>query len=277
MGDSIREDLHTILDDLSDRECRVITLRFGLEDGKPRTLEEVGELYSITKERIRQIESEAIQKLRDSDSKLTQKMKEDYDTSRKHWVVDEPVVKIKKGVIMAIVNINEHVSKRGSTNPSVKYELKAIAKAFDKNVTPGIARAIYMAMVIISEDNNSAIITASFKELVKTTGFQKVAVIKHLKILETKGFIKSSITNGSTSGKTNNYTLYVGINIGGANSTHPTLVQVGGTNSSHPHSVQVGPQNSVVVRAHDSNTHAHTLCRSKVYLFHNNPQSLKIQ
>jgi len=56
--------LNTILSELTDREKRVILLRFGLEDGRPRTLEEVGKEFSVTRERIRQIEAKALRKLR---------------------------------------------------------------------------------------------------------------------------------------------------------------------------------------------------------------------
>lgn len=49
---------------LTPREEKVIRLRFGLDDGQPRTLEEVGEIYGITRERIRQVEAKAIRKLR---------------------------------------------------------------------------------------------------------------------------------------------------------------------------------------------------------------------
>ena len=52
--------LHT----LSDREARVLQLRFGLEDGRGRTLEEVGKDFGVTRERIRQIEAKALRKLR---------------------------------------------------------------------------------------------------------------------------------------------------------------------------------------------------------------------
>jgi RNA polymerase primary sigma factor len=50
--------------DLSEREARVLQLRFGLEDGRARTLEEVGRVFGVTRERIRQIEFKAIRKLR---------------------------------------------------------------------------------------------------------------------------------------------------------------------------------------------------------------------
>ena len=60
----LRDQLEHVLDDLADRERKVIKLRFGLEDGHPRTLEEVGREFGVTRERIRQIESKALAKLR---------------------------------------------------------------------------------------------------------------------------------------------------------------------------------------------------------------------
>ena len=60
----LREHIETLLDDLKDRERAVIVLRFGLEDGHPRTLEEVGKEFNVTRERIRQIEAKALRKLR---------------------------------------------------------------------------------------------------------------------------------------------------------------------------------------------------------------------
>jgi RNA polymerase primary sigma factor len=61
----MREDVATLLAGLSHRERRVLELRFGLEDGRSRTLEEVGREFSLTRERIRQIEIEALRKLRE--------------------------------------------------------------------------------------------------------------------------------------------------------------------------------------------------------------------
>ena len=60
----LQEQLAKVLDGLAERERRVITLRFGLEDGHPRTLEEVGRTFGVTRERIRQIESKTLAKLR---------------------------------------------------------------------------------------------------------------------------------------------------------------------------------------------------------------------
>ena len=60
----LREEIDTLLGDLKERERQVIILRFGLEDGHPRTLEEVGKEFDVTRERIRQIESKALRKLR---------------------------------------------------------------------------------------------------------------------------------------------------------------------------------------------------------------------
>ncbi len=60
----LREHIDILLQDLKERERQVIVLRFGLEDGHPRTLEEVGKEFSVTRERIRQIEAKALRKLR---------------------------------------------------------------------------------------------------------------------------------------------------------------------------------------------------------------------
>ncbi|MDY2629452.1 MAG: RNA polymerase sigma factor RpoD [Lachnospiraceae bacterium] len=60
----LREHIQTLLEDLKERERQVIVLRFGLEDGHPRTLEEVGKEFNVTRERIRQIEAKALRKLR---------------------------------------------------------------------------------------------------------------------------------------------------------------------------------------------------------------------
>ena len=60
----LREHIDALLGDLKDRERQVIVMRFGLEDGHPRTLEEVGKSFNVTRERIRQIEAKALRKLR---------------------------------------------------------------------------------------------------------------------------------------------------------------------------------------------------------------------
>ena len=60
----MREQLEEVMATLTDREQQVIRMRFGLEDGHPRTLEEVGREFHVTRERIRQIETKALRKLR---------------------------------------------------------------------------------------------------------------------------------------------------------------------------------------------------------------------
>lgn len=60
----LKEQLENVLDTLTDREENVLRLRFGLEDGRTRTLEEVGKVFGVTRERIRQIEAKALRKLR---------------------------------------------------------------------------------------------------------------------------------------------------------------------------------------------------------------------
>ncbi|MSQ06547.1 MAG: RNA polymerase sigma factor RpoD [Dehalococcoidia bacterium] len=61
----LKEQVQTVLGTLSEREARVVKLRFGLDDGRARTLEEVGQEFGVTRERIRQIEFKALRKLRD--------------------------------------------------------------------------------------------------------------------------------------------------------------------------------------------------------------------
>ena len=60
----LREQLDEVLDTLTDREENVLRLRFGLDDGKIGTLEDVGKVFNVTRERIRQIEAKALRKLR---------------------------------------------------------------------------------------------------------------------------------------------------------------------------------------------------------------------
>ena len=67
-GEYLKNQLHEILDSLQDRERRVLALRFGLEDGVSRTLEEVGKEFGVTRERIRQIEAKALKKLKEKSS-----------------------------------------------------------------------------------------------------------------------------------------------------------------------------------------------------------------
>lgn len=60
----LQEQLHQVLDTLSEREAGVVSMRFGLGDGQPKTLDEIGKVYGVTRERIRQIESKTMSKLR---------------------------------------------------------------------------------------------------------------------------------------------------------------------------------------------------------------------
>jgi RNA polymerase primary sigma factor len=59
-----KQEVAEVLSTLSEREAKIIKLRFGIESGYPRTLEEVGKMFDVTRERVRQIEAKAIRKLR---------------------------------------------------------------------------------------------------------------------------------------------------------------------------------------------------------------------
>ena len=59
-----RQEIENVLRSLSDREAEIIRLRFGISSGYPRTLEEVGKIFNVTRERVRQIEAKAIRKMR---------------------------------------------------------------------------------------------------------------------------------------------------------------------------------------------------------------------
>ena len=60
----LHEQLHSVLGTLPEREADVVSMRFGLTGGQPKTLDEIGRAYGVTRERIRQIESQAMSKLR---------------------------------------------------------------------------------------------------------------------------------------------------------------------------------------------------------------------
>ena len=60
----LREQMEDVLKTLTPREQKVLTLRFGIGDGSPRTLEEVGRVFNVTRERVRQIEAKALRKMR---------------------------------------------------------------------------------------------------------------------------------------------------------------------------------------------------------------------
>ena len=82
----LQEQLTQVLDSLADRERKVIELRFGLVDGHPRTLEEVGREFGVTRERIRQIESKTLAKLRQQAQRLYRKLvKQEAPSSTSAW------------------------------------------------------------------------------------------------------------------------------------------------------------------------------------------------
>lgn len=63
-NDMQKRQLEEAFKELTDREAKILELRYGLVDGKPRTLEEVADIFGVTRERVRQVEAKAIKKLR---------------------------------------------------------------------------------------------------------------------------------------------------------------------------------------------------------------------
>ena len=63
----LKERLNEIMKDLTDREQKILSMRFGLEDGVTHTLQEVGEVFEVTRERIRQIEAKSLERIRNHD------------------------------------------------------------------------------------------------------------------------------------------------------------------------------------------------------------------
>ena len=93
----LREQLDEVLDTLTDREENVLRLRFGLDDGKMRTLEDVGKVFNVTRERIRQIEAKALRKLRQPSRNRNRfvillKTK----SEREIWLIQKSKLKISK-------------------------------------------------------------------------------------------------------------------------------------------------------------------------------------
>ena len=64
IGDQLKQDLKKILETLTEREKKILDLRFGLTNDREMTLEEIGEIYGVSRERVRQIEIKALRKLR---------------------------------------------------------------------------------------------------------------------------------------------------------------------------------------------------------------------
>jgi len=78
----LRDQIRAVLDSLADKEREIVTMRFGLDDGRVKTLKEIGEMFRISRERVRQIETKALSKLKHpSRTKLLQAWKDDYETT----------------------------------------------------------------------------------------------------------------------------------------------------------------------------------------------------
>ena len=88
---NLQDTLNKVLDTLTEREEKVIRARFGLDNGKPKTLEEVGEMFNVGRERIRQIEAKALRKLRhpSRSKKLKEYLDEEYPDQINEDFVEE--------------------------------------------------------------------------------------------------------------------------------------------------------------------------------------------
>ena len=121
----LREQLDEVLDTLTDREENVLRLRFGLDDGKMRTLEDVGKVFNVTRERIRQIEAKALRKLRQpSRSKPLRDFIEDQYGGLIMVYTEEQIETIKTKILSALEEVIDPELGIDIVNLGLIYEIR---------------------------------------------------------------------------------------------------------------------------------------------------------
>ena len=121
----LREQLDEVLDTLTDREENVLRLRFGLDDGKMRTLEDVGKVFNVTRERIRQIEAKALRKLRQpSRSKPLRDFIEDQYGGLIMAYTEEQIETIKTKILSALEEVIDPELGIDIVNLGLIYEIR---------------------------------------------------------------------------------------------------------------------------------------------------------
>ena len=151
----LRDQLESVLSELPEREEKVLRLRFGIDDGRPRTLEEVGKYFNVTRERIRQIEVKAIRRLRQPSRR---KRLEDFvpEESKYHLAVEKQRNKPSKS------------SKKEKENSIIKVKTKKTSSE-NKNVVDSY-RALDIGNQVYAIGQSTKIPLKSYRENIGYTG-----------------------------------------------------------------------------------------------------------
>lgn len=128
---NLKENIHEVLGTLTEREENVLRLRFGIDDGKVRTLEEVGRLLSVTRERVRQIEAKALRKLRHAPRSkkidiYQRNIKHYFDDDTSSWVdelKEESEAKVLSLMLMDYINDPEILGKSNARTIVHRYDI----------------------------------------------------------------------------------------------------------------------------------------------------------
>ncbi|MCQ2001474.1 sigma-70 family RNA polymerase sigma factor [Arthrobacter sp. zg-Y108] len=170
----LQEQLHSVLDTLSEREAGIIAMRFGLTDGEPKTLDEIGKVYGVTRERIRQIEKLTLSKLRHRSR--SQVLYDYYDGHPPQASTVAP------GPAAAKPELQE--AKTTSDSQAKQHQQKAVDSDFtigqQVTILEGPFKTLEARLVEIKPDSDQLLVMVTIfeREIPVTLGFHQVSKIK---------------------------------------------------------------------------------------------------